>query len=364
MRSRLKIKLKKLPVIIIAWTLAGFLISFYDFLLLNSDRSGGYGTDYSFGFSLVVNLTSAFTASVIGGIFFLFYVNEKYRERSYGFSMLMVVFVFLVTSVLIIAVLAFGIGMYESGKSLTDSETIRLAKKTMFNTVQLKSLLAWVFIVALTQLMLSIDFKFGQRALWHFITGKYRMPKKEKRVFMFLDINSSTAIAEQLGDEKYHQLLKRFFSDITNPVLDNRGEIYQYAGDEVIVSWPYEQGIEHSNCIRSFFDVKKEIEGNREIYLSSYGLVPTFKAGMHAGTVIAGEIGVIKRDITYSGDVLNTTSRILNMCGELKTSILVSGELARELPVMDQFTFRPVGIVQLRGKGKDIDLVTVEQVSK
>lgn len=38
---------------------------------------------------------------------------------------------------------------------------------------------------------------------------------------MFLDLNSSTAIAEKLGDEKYHELLKDFFADITNPILDS-----------------------------------------------------------------------------------------------------------------------------------------------
>jgi adenylate cyclase len=54
---------------------------------------------------------------------------------------------------------------------------------------------------------------------------------------MFVDLLSSTTIAEALGNEKYHNLLHDFYADITNPIIYNKGEIYQYVGDEVIVSW-------------------------------------------------------------------------------------------------------------------------------
>ncbi|WP_044220009.1 hypothetical protein [Chitinophaga pinensis] len=56
---------------------------------------------------------------------------------------------------------------------------------------------------------------------------------------MFLDLNSSTTIAETLGDKRYHAFLKDIFTDITNPILDKKGEIYQYVSDEVIVAWPF-----------------------------------------------------------------------------------------------------------------------------
>ena len=93
-------------------------------------------------------------------------------------------------------------------------------------------------------------------------------------------------MAEQLGDETYHELLKDFFSDITNPILDNNGEIYQYVGDEVIVAWKYEDGIKDNQCVKCFFDIKVHINNLREKYLKRYGLVPAFKAGIHCGNGI------------------------------------------------------------------------------
>ena len=108
-------------------------------------------------------------------------------------------------------------------------------------------------VVAITQLLLQVNSKFGQGAFWNIIRGKYNTPKEEKRIFMFLDLNSSTAIAEQLGDETYHAFLKDFFADITDPILENEGEIYQYVGDEVVVAWNYEEGKKRFSLPQMFF---------------------------------------------------------------------------------------------------------------
>jgi adenylate cyclase len=118
---------------------------------------------------------------------------------------------------------------------------------------------------------------------------------------MFLDINSSTTIAERLGNTKYHDLLKEFFADVTSPIIENKGEIYQYVGDEIVVTWASGDQVQYWNCIKCFFEIKLHIERHREKYLSNYGLVPSFKAGIHYGKVTVGEIGIIKRDITCSG---------------------------------------------------------------
>jgi adenylate cyclase len=92
----------------------------------------------------------------------------------------------------------------------------------------------------------------------------------------------------------------------------------------------------------------------KEKYLERYGFVPTFKAGIHCGKVVAGEVGIIKRDITYSGDVLNTTSRILNMCKEFNAEVLSSADLIAQLSLSKQFAAKPLGYIKLRGKEKEI----------
>jgi adenylate cyclase len=127
-------------------------------------------------------------------------------------------------------------------------------------------------------------------------------------------------------------------------------------GDEIIVGWNLAKGARNNHCIKCFFEIKKEIEKRSDYYYNTYGLVPTFKAGIHSGNVIAGEIGIIKRDITYSGDVLNTTARIRSMCKELNAELIASSDLLQHLSFSNQFNVRDLGHIELRGKKNKIEL--------
>jgi len=88
-------------------------------------------------------------------------------------------------------------------------------------------------------------------------------------------------------------------------------------------------------------------------------VVPAFKAGIHCGKVVVGEIGIIKRDISYSGDVVNTASRIQSMCKELKSELLISNELLRSFPPVSVYETKSVGSIHLKGKVKEVELSSV-----
>lgn len=359
MTQRQNLKLKKLVIIIISWLFIGVLISFYDYSLLTSGMSGGVSPDFNFGNNLLFNLAAAFFGAIMGGGFLVYYVNEKYRDKPYGFTVAAVVISFVVVVSIITIILALIAAPVQIGKPLSNPETKKAFFAFLTNRLHAKNIIAWSGIVALTQIMLQFNTKFGEGNIWNMIRGKYQTPKAEQRIFMFVDLNSSTTIAEVLGDERYHQLLKEFFTDITNPILDNQGEIYQYVGDEVVITWTIENGSKNIRCIECFFDMKKEIERHKKKYLEKYGLLPGFKAGIHCGKVVAGEIGIIKRDITFSGDVLNTTSRIQGKCKEFNVEIIASDDLIKELRLVGKYNTHFLGSIKLRGKEKDIELSTL-----
>jgi adenylate cyclase len=110
--------------------------------------------------------------------------------------------------------------------------------------------------------------------------------------------------------------------------------------------------------------MKKAISDKSSRYMEQYGLVPGFKAGIHCGKVVAGEVGIIKRDITFSGDVLNTTSRIQGKCKEFNTDIIASEDLLNMLPLSGKYTTQVLGSIKLRGKENDVQLGTVIPVKK
>jgi class 3 adenylate cyclase len=182
------------------------------------------------------------------------------------------------------------------------------------------------------------------------------------RVFMFLDIRSSTQIAEELGHMRYFELLNDFFSDISDPVVRHEGEIYQYVGDEVVITWPLDRGVAAGRCVNCFFAIFDTIEMRASHYRDRYGVVPAFKAGLHHGRVTTGSVGTIKKEVVFSGDVLNTTARIENLCNRYRANLLVSKALLDLLPETFQPLSRKIGSFTLRGKKEEVTVFAIERV--
>ncbi len=199
----------------------------------------------------------------------------------------------------------------------------------------------------------------GHNALVTFITGKYHHPIEEDRIFMFLDLKSSTTIAEKLGNKQYHNFLNDFFHDISAAIVESKGTIYQYVGDEVVVTWTKEKGLKDANCINCYFRIAAAIHLQAAKYEKAYGFLPTFKAGFHYGPVISGEIGDIKREIVYHGDTVNTAARIRSECTKFKKDLLLSAELLNELTITDYYSPESIGKIKLRGKKEEIELFSI-----
>ena len=195
--------------------------------------------------------------------------------------------------------------------------------------------------------------------LQNFFTGKYHKPVEEERIFMFLDMKSSTRIAESIGHIRYFEMLKEYYSDLSDSIINYSGEIYQYVGDEIVVSWTLKNGLQNNNCMLCFFDMKAAIKRQTEKYNGKFGLLPEFKAGFHLGKVTTGEIGVIKKEIIFTGDVLNTTARIQGLCNTYQVDILISHILIKKLDLDSKFQIKSLGENELRGRDEKIELFTI-----
>lgn len=221
-----------------------------------------------------------------------------------------------------------------------------------------------LIIGALISLVINTSFQFSRKigpgmfANW--VTGRYYNPREEERIFMFLDMKDSTTLAEQLGNLKFSALVRDFFRDLTYPVLETKGEVSHFIGDEVVLTWKLEQGLSKWNCVQAFFKMKTTIKDRSEHYMSQYGLVPEFKAGLHVGKVVATEVGEIKSEIVFHGDVLNTAARIQALCNGEGYGLLMSGDLAARLPSQSGWAVMPLGARVLKGKAHDVEIATVE----
>src|SRR5262249_24489182 len=89
------------------------------------------------------------------------------------------------------------------------------------------------------------------------------------------------------------------------------------------------------------------------------GVAPQLRAALHAGPVITGEIGDIKRDIVFHGDVMNTAARIEQATRDLRRAFLVSAEALDRLAGTERYAFEPLGSHALRGRAAPVEIYAV-----
>lgn len=211
----------------------------------------------------------------------------------------------------------------------------------------------------LSIILLEVTDKYGPGMFWSMLRGQYHKPVVENRIVIFLDINESTSIAEDLGHEKYFRMLRDFFSDITAPILANDGAIYQYVGDEVVVTWlnTPENKIKSLKFIRNTFYLLERLSKR---YEKKYKRIPTFKAGIHAGEVTAGFVGQIKRELVYSGDTMNTAARIRSMCNELNEPFILSQDFKDDFATPHGYSIEVIGKIDLKGRSEEVNLYALK----
>jgi len=352
-------------IIAICWTVFACIsfISQYFFVydLIAMKRVSG---SLSFWNEFVGTLVFGMFGGLITGWLLVFKLSSRYRKRSFAFGIINAWFIFIIAYVgLAIAglfTIDFVYNSFVGDFSFALSKSVDNVLFNIFSPSFFINVFLFGLLVSVTQFMLQVSDKFGPGILWKFITGKYYHPRQEERIFMFLDLRSSTTIAEKMNSKKFFGLLKEIYNDITEPILNSQGEIYQYVGDEVVVSWPSDIGLAEENCFQCFFRIQQALELRKQYYNQQYDLSPSFKAGLHIGEATVGEIGVIKKDIVYSGDVLNTTSRIQGECNNHNVNLLLSSALLERMQLNDEYQQIALGEIALKGKKEKVLLYTIK----
>ena len=319
---KLKMDLNKVAVITIGYVIITVFLFFFNYALINSPYSLGPSQEFSAKSYLLTNLVAGLVTGVLSGTLLVSVNNQLFRRRSFKFAMLTTLMAYMLIFLLVTIASSIAYVLGQEGLQGISFDSIKIALGGVFTSTLITTyFILWGAIILFTLFLLQVNDKFGPGILLKFLAGNYHRPKKEERIFMFMDMRSSTSIAEKIGNEKYFHLLKDLFSDMTDTILNNEGEIYQYVGDEIVISWSIKKGSRKANCIRCFTQIQEKLADLRPTYEKKYKVMPEFKAGLHYGSVMAGEVGVIKKDIIYSGDVLNTTARIQEQCNQYSVDI-------------------------------------------
>lgn len=355
---RTRSELQKILWITGIWVFFSIGQSIYDYMVLLAADVAPEG--YAFWTNMLINALATSLAGLIGGAILVSYLQRWVRNNPYGQAILFILLAFTLI-ICFVTILAFVTRATITGEEHIERQDLLYHIGVHVRSLRfLKDYLLWLFIVLCTIAGLMVNDKYGPGNLRSFFMGRYFRPQREEHIFMFLDLRSSTYIAQVLGEQQYFNFIKDVIRDATPVILRHKGRIYQYVGDEITVSWWMNQGLNKLNCIRCPMEIRKIFNHRSSYYTAQYGVVPDFKAGLHCGPVMVGEIGVVKRDIAFSGEVVGTAARIQNRCNHLEVNLLMSQDLKDLLPWEgSRLIPEHKGDLLIKGKMVNLPLYTV-----
>jgi adenylate cyclase len=199
-------------------------------------------------------------------------------------------------------------------------------------------------------LIFEIGGLLGFGTLMSLFTGRYVRPRREERAFLLIDMKNSTGHAERLGPVAFHELLNEFFRDIADAALECDAEIHKYVGDEAILTWRGDAALKDGSCLSCAFMAFDLIARHSKHYLARYGAVPEFRATLHYGEIVAGEIGDIRREIAFVGDTLNVAARLLEVAKAGGQDVLVSQDLLERTRLPADLVAERLPTLTVRGR--------------
>jgi len=239
--------------------------------------------------------------------------------------------------------------------------SLNISSHERFDDSFAASLIFSVIMAVGANVVFEIGGLLGFATLKNLFTGRYVQPRREQRAFLLIDMRDSTGLAERLGPVLFHELLNDFFRDVSDAALECDGEIHKYVGDEAILTW-LGPSIGAGECLRCPFAARDFIERRRPTYQARYGTVPSFRASIHYGEIVAGEIGDVRREIAYVGDTLNVAARLLDAAKELGHDVLVSDELLAQASLPAGLRTTPLPMLNVRGRAAPLAVAALERV--
>ena len=199
----------------------------------------------------------------------------------------------------------------------------------------------------------------GFSTLKNLLLGRYARPRNEQKAFLLIDMKDSTGLAEKLGAIRFHELLNAFFRDVADAAMECDAEIHKYVGDEVILTWPAGPALKEGDCLACPFLARQNIARNAARSRDRFGAVPGFRAALHCGEIVAGEIGDVRREIAYVGDTLNVAARLLDASKDLRRDVLVSADLLALARLPPDLEAEPLPTLSIRGRDAPLEIAAL-----
>lgn len=338
--------LQEVLYITIIWIIATFLFVFIKF---NDIPENSFPNYFQAGHSVSKTLlfeVSVFVSIPLGltfGFLHTFIYSRLVRNKNVLVNIIVRSAVFLILSIAILFTITY-LDRLHYGIN-TDNSTGILTRSALL------SIFIYMLVTeSLISIFITLRRDLGGSYFRNIMVNTYRNPKEEIRVFMFLDMENSTPAVYELGDLSFSRYIQDCFYDLSDIVLEHKGDIYQFVGDEAVITWKVAGKFNYGKCLDLYFSFIDLLESRRGYYQDKYERMPTFRCAIHTGKVSTALVGDYSREIAFHGNVLNLCARLQAVCKENNASVLVSDAFYSSLDSYTQpYKFEPVSILSLKG---------------
>ncbi len=174
--------------------------------------------------------------------------------------------------------------------------------------------------------------------------------KKRIKTLYFSDIRNFTQISERLEDD-LGPFLSSYFKTVSQPVIQEKGEIYSYIGDSIFAAFDDSYSAVNA-AIRSRFALRDFNDQRRKYTYSGKDKINNVKAGIGIGTgeSYVGNIGFEKKMTeTVIGRYVNLANRLEGLTKLYNVPILIDENTLNRIPA--EFVFN-----------EDIDRSAVDEI--
>lgn len=185
---------------------------------------------------------------------------------------------------------------------------------------------------------------------------------KLRACIMFLDIRNFTPFSETRDAAEINQYQNDVFGFMIDIISEHNGIINQFMGDGFLASFgaPVSPGNHSQNAVNASLEILKELEER----CSSGQLLDTkIGIGLHTGEIVTGNVGTAKRrQYSVTGNTVILASRIEQLNKQFKSELLLSKEVLNDLNDIENYTFEPLGPIQLKGRSEPVEVIKLKSI--
>ncbi len=173
---------------------------------------------------------------------------------------------------------------------------------------------------------------------------------------LFADIRDFTTLSESMTPEQNFKFINAYLSRMEPLIVENQGFIDKYIGDAIMAL--FSKGAD--NALKAAISMLHRLSAyNQE--RAQAGYVPIqIGIGINTGSLMLGTVGGYSRmDSTVISDTVNLASRIEKLTKDYGVSLLISHYTFAQLEDANQYTFRLIDRVKVKGKSAAVSVYEV-----